>query len=507
MAKSTNLGDYQAILSRMEQAVDATVTLPEPFKGATSLDVFRTAIQDGRKLLPLRYHAPYVDVLEQVVKQAEKALNSLGPQATAKRQAVFQQLELVFTALAAPIAQLRSTKYEKELKAFLAVISDVYKHFVDNRKIRSAAKSKLLWPNLDPLGSFTTDRRHGPFTLAATAELPVALVNKPACQTAFLPMWLIDGHEVGGHSIFTAVDGFETELATTVATRLRAAFSSGAVKTSASVVFSTATGTVFGGRKTVSMQDFMVRLCRQWLPEFAADAAGLLNMGPMFANGLMLCLSLERPNWELTSKSVFDSRRGFTEHPIDLVRALLMIEMTKKLAVPKAGAYASALMERLLDMAEGSLPETLVWVSRTGATAVQVKLADLQATLPVVAEAILGSSLNALSGESLSSVMPWTKADEKAVRAAAASLLRGNGNIADFVQARHVVAGSLLAVEVASMHLGYIEACARIHQTGIAVLTEMYANQCLLCNVQTLKTPVAVQLKDLVKLVKSMRGR
>jgi hypothetical protein len=507
MAKSGNLGDYQAILSRMEQTVDATVTLPEPFKGATSLEPFKTAIDDARRLLPLRYQAPYVDILDQVVKQAEKALASQNPQNTAKRQAVLQQLELVFSALAAPIAQLRSTKYEKELKAFLAVISDVYKHFVDSRKIRGAAKSKLLWPNLDPLGAFSADSKSGPFTLAATAELPVALVNKPACHTAFLPMWLIDGHEVGGHSIFTAVDGFEKELETTLESKLRAAFAGGTVKISDSVTFNTATGAVFASKRIVGMQNFMVRLWKQWLPELAADAAGLLNMGPMFANGLTLCLAIERPDWELTSKSVFDFRRGFTDHPMDVVRALLMIEMTKKLGIPQAAAYAKALMERLLDVLEGPLPEKFVWVNRVGSTAVELKLTDLQAILPVVADAIMNSSLKALSGESLLSVMPWTKTDEKAVRSAAALLLRGRTDLPDSVAARHVVAGSMLAVERATLHLEFVEACKRIHDAGIAMLTELYSGQCLLCNVQTLRTTAAVQLKDLVKLVKSMRGR
>jgi hypothetical protein len=496
----------------MESAAGATVNLPAPFANATSLTVFENAVADGKKLLPLRYQKPYVDVLEQAVLQAQVVLHSLTPRAVVKRKAVLTQLEMVFSALAAPIAQLRSGNHQKELKAFLAVISDIYRHFVDNRKIRSASKSKLLYPSLDPLGSFNSDSGTGPFTLAATAELPIALVSKPAPHMHFLPLWLVDGHEVGGHSILAGVEGFHTELGDVLEARLRAAFKDGSIETeSKNVNFSTGTGTVFSGKTTVSMVDFMVKLWRQWLNEVTADGAGVLNMGPMFADGLILQLALDRPNWELTTNSVFDSRRGFSEHPSDLVRALLTIEMVRQLGTGKSNRYATALAERL-DEIQGAVADQIGWVSRNGAIACEVSLADMEAVLPIVADTILKSSLNALSGHSLIGIMPWTDADEKAVRAAASAMLKGDTDTQATLQARHVISGSLLAVERASFFADRFDAaCDRVHATGVALLNDMYSNQCLLCNVQTLKggakDPADVQLKDLVRLVRKNMHR
>lgn len=509
MAKPLRLGDSQAILSRMQQATESTHSLPAPFKGATALSVFRKAVDDGRSLLPARYQQPYVDVLEQALIQAENALRGLGPKATVKRKAVFQQLELVFSALGAPIAQLRSHTYSNELRAFQAVISDVYKHFVDNPQIRSAVKSSLLWPSLDPLGSLNSDKHAGPYTFAATAELPVALISKPVTHATFLPLWLVDGHEVGGHSIYTAVNNFLTEMGDAVEQKVRAGLRSGAVKLSTNTVrFAVPTGAMFGGRTTVSMAEFLSVLWRSWLHEICADAAGLLNMGPMFTNGLILNLALERPNWELSAVSVFDARRGFTEHPADIVRALLSIEMLAKLNFPRAGAYAKLMRERLEEI-QMDLPETVDWITRTGTHAVDVKVSDIQAILPLVADAMLNSQLKCLSNKALLNIMPWTGTDEKAVRLAAAALLKGHGEAPDSVQARHVVAGSLMAAESASMFENFDEDCERLHRAGIRMLNDMYSNQCLLCNVQTItgaKDPADVTLKDLVRLVKNMRG-
>jgi hypothetical protein len=507
MAQPIRLGDSQAILTHMENVMAKVPAVPNPFQGATSLDVFKRCVADGKNVLPARYQEVYVNVLEQALAQAEAALKNPGSRPMLKKKAILQQLELVFSALGAPIVQLRSKAYQRELRAFLAVNSDVYRHFVDNRKIRASAKSSLLWPSLDPLGSFSNDRRAGPYTFAASAELPVALISKPAAQTAFLPLWLIDGHEVGGHSIMSGVEGLVAELGDTVEAKIRDAYRTKTVKPSTETVqFAVPTGVVFNNRVNVSMPDFMARLCRQWLSEMSADAAGLLNMGPMFVDGMILALALERPNWELSSRSVFDNRRGFTEHPTDIVRVLLGIEMLKKLGIAKANAYAQAAYERLEEMV-GDLPESVVWVTRTGTQAVEMKLSDIQAILPVVADAILNDPLKALSDHSLLSVMPWTNQDEKAVRVAAANLLRGQADVPDYVHARHVVAGSMLAAERATEYDEYSSLFKQLHRTGITILNDMYANQCLLCNIQTLapRNKDVVKLKDLVRLVKNMR--
>lgn len=511
MAKPKDFGDYEVILAHMEKVTGEAVSLPAPFNEASQLSVFRRAVNDGRKLLPARYQNTYVDVLEQAVNQAESVLQTLPARARAKRRAILQQLSLVFSTLAAPIVQLRpNSPRQKELRAFLAVISDVYKHFVDNSKIRSLSKTQLLYPNLDPLGSFNARANGDAYTLAASSDLPVALISKSANQIDFLPLWLLDGHEVGGHSVFTAVDGLQAELADAVEQRIREAFKSTSAEP-VKVQFALPTGVVFGGKRTVTMEDFMVKLWRTWLAETAADAAGVLNMGPMFAGGLMLLLALNRPLWQLSSRSVFDGRRGFSQHPCDIIRALLAIELVKQLPLAKAAQTAADLDQRLLEILEEPLPPEFTWVARTGSKAVEIKLAHMQAVLPVVASAILASPLKSLGGSSLLEIMPWTDGDDRAVHEAATVLVAGSSDAPASVHARHVIAAAMLAAENASLLSNAAEKFAVIHKAGIAILNDMYDNQCLLCNVQTLKNgakePSEVQLRDLVRLVQSVRGR
>ena len=511
MATNTRLGNCQAMLERMQEATEAKISLPAPFKNAKSLNIYKKTVKDGRSVLPLRYQRPYVDVLEQALNQAEAVLKTLGSKPNVKRQALMQQLELVFSALAAPVVQLSSKEHARELKAFLAVVSDVYQHVLDAQEFRATAKPSLLWPSLDPLASFDSDRYSDPHTFPATAELPVALISKPASHSSFVPFWLIDGHEVGGHAIFANVDGFQAQLNIALEAAIRKAFASGELKPrNNTVTFSGSSGAVFNLKTTVSLEDFFCTLWKQWLCETSADAAGLLNMGPMFVNGLILSLSVQRPSWDLSTKSVFDSRKGFTDHPTEVVRALLAIEMLRQSAAPQSASSVKALRKRLDDI-QGDLPSRLSWFNRTGTTAAEIDFADMLAILPVVANTILNAKLDCLSGQSLRGLMPWSETDDLCVRSVAAALLRGKGVVPDSAQARHVVSGAMLAVERASMFAGFDVACADLHKNALNMLNELYSNQCLLCNVQSLrngaKDPKEVSLKDLVKLVKNMRGR
>src|SRR5262249_40370337 len=152
----------------------------------------------------------------------------------------------------------------------------------------------------------------------------------------------------------------------------------------------------------------------------------------MYANGLILSLALQSSSWELRTRSVFDNRRGFTEHPTDIVRALLAIEMLKRLTIPRAGAYAKALRERLVELHD-TLPERISWVNRTGAAAAEIDISTLEPVLRLVADVVMNAPLKALCDQSLNQVMPWTNTDEKAVRLAAASLLKGQVNVDDTI--------------------------------------------------------------------------
>jgi hypothetical protein len=73
----------------------------------------------------------------------------------ARRQAVLDKLSEVFTVLAAPIVQLNSRSHETELKAYLALSSNLYQRFFSDAKIARLHRTVVSYPQLDPLGFFT----------------------------------------------------------------------------------------------------------------------------------------------------------------------------------------------------------------------------------------------------------------------------------------------------------------------------------------------------------------
>jgi hypothetical protein len=513
MANKIVLGNFSTILSRTKKVLAQGKQVTDPFLGATSIDIFKQTVADGRRLLPTRYQAPYVDVLDAVVKQAEFVLLTLHPRDGAGRRAVFEQLQGVFSILAAPIVQLRSKQHERELKAFLAEISNIYRRFVNDDQVQRGSKFKILSPDLDPLGAFGHDAS-GPFTLSATPDMPVAIVSKPSNEINFLPLWAADGHEVGGHDIYGAVEGFEDELEAALEANLRAAFKSGRIKTSSPTV--TLPGTVgwwfWRRKKTVSMEDFMVRVWKSWHTEASSDHAGLVNLGPMYLDSLMLLLCALRGNDKLWPLGMYDSKLfssngGFEEHPIDVVRALLAVEALKLLDFSDGQAYADAFTARIKSICGGALPATVFWLDRKQNRVIDVALSDFQAVLPVVAETMLKHKLTALAGQSFGEIINWLDEDERIVQAVAVKLANGDSDLSDEVEARHVVAASMLALETASASGRDIsQISALVHDTGITMLKDMYDEQCLLCSISSAASAPTPEV-DMGRLFKHIKSR
>ena len=517
MDKLIPLGSHPVMSKYISSALSRPSTLPQPFQAASSLDEFKAAIENGRQFLPARYQKPYVDILNAALMQAEEALKPLGPRATARRQAVFAQLESVFTVLAAPIVQLSGSKHQKELKAFLALSSNLFRRFIEDEQFTTASQLKLLYPDLDPLAFFTSDQS-GPYTLGATRELPLTIIAKPIAQATCLPLWLADGHEVAGHGIHHLVEGLQADIQKAIRAAVRKAFDEKRVKVSTQSVTLPAKGKTFfsgllGEQKTLTTRDFMCELFGAWVSEISADAAGLINMGPLFVDAGMLLLSASRHNGGLSTTSEYDSQSGFAEYPMDLVRVLLTIEMVRKLPINDATVYASALHERLVAIMGGALPSSVSWLRKSGSQVLNMPLADLRAALPTVAEAVLKSKLSSLANQSLSDVMNWTETDEQLVREVSSQLEKGDTAVDIVVDARHIVSASLMAVERASTKRDFAKIAERIQKTGIQALADIYDSQCLLClpsQKDTSETEATTSLTDLVRLVrevKDLRGR
>lgn len=505
MAKKI-LGDYAIVLSRVRQSLSSKTALQLPFQNEKDFSKFKKTVADGRRLLPSRYHQTFVDVLEEAIRQAEKSARRGGP---AGRARVLLQLESVFNTLAQPIVQLADSDASDGLKAFQALASNLYRRFMDDPRVRSEARKTLRWPEIDPLAFFAMGQSD-PFTLAASTELPVALIAKPASHATFVPLWQIDAHEVGGHVIHSGVVGFESEVETNVIEAIKAGFQDGTISTtSATVKMRTGSVLSLGRWRSVPMQAFMLQLFDKWLPELLADAAGVLNMGPMYANGGMLVLAGHNPDHRSANIAPFEPGKGADSHPADIVRALFAIEIVERLAVDNAAEYGKALRRRAAIACGGTLHDKIVFQDAGGNIYAEVKLSDVTAVLPIVADAICNTSLKCLGDRSLAKFMTWGNKDE-ATMAKIVKLLPKGHEFDDVVEARHVVSAAVLAVENASGSADFARICQRIHNNSILLLKSLYEEQCLLCAVpeygETRRNDVT-RLANLAKLVNNLRAR
>ncbi len=504
MNQFKSLGDFTVVQSTIARELKKQVSIEDPFL-SQDLSFFRETVKAGRKLLPERYHEVYLAVLEQAVSQAEKSLERSG--STGKIR-IMRQLELIFGTLASPIVQLRSPEYAAKLKAFHALLSNLYRRFLDDDRIRAAAKKSLKWPELDPLGFFS-QAGTSPYALPASEDLAIALIAKPINHADFVPLWFVDGHEVGGHTIHEAIQGFEADLKTRIPQLIKEAFLRGRIVTKHAKVKVPSTNILSTGARYVSMPIFMSGLWSTWLHEVLADVAGILNLGPMYVNGMINYLSAREPNLRLKISSVYDAGERFGSHPIQLVRVITALAVLEKLDFTDRDVYVKDLRVRLEKALGGPVPESVTWVSATGKLLSQIELDDIKAVLPTVVESVLNTKLSCLHERSLLDLMTWGSKDEKTTRELA-RVLGTREKYSQSFEARHVVSASWLAVEEAST-AGDTAATkiAAIQTRSIQLLGTLYQDQCLLCSIPSYGSTRRKDLRlfQLAQLVKKLRAQ
>lgn len=505
------LGNFTRILEKTRSALDQGQQVPDPFDQTAlspDLDYYRSLVADGRRLLPTRYHSDYLDVLDFAVRQAASDLERGGP---ARKAAIMRQLQSVFSTLAAPLVQLADPRWSRRLRAYQAVISNFYRRFLDDRHIRYQMTRVARWPELDPLGYFLNSGS-GPFTLAPSRELPLAFVAKPASYACFAPLFFIEAHEVGGHVFHSAVAGLEDEIEGRLGKRLSERFSAG------DLVFSRKTvrvpkrpGLLFRrDHKYVQNTVFVSHVWQKWLPELLSDLAGVLNLGPAYVNGLIAFLTAIEPTLSLRTASRFDLDQGFSSHPPSLVRARFCLSVVSRLDFPDLAVWKESL-DRRIGLAAGNAPADLVWQDGDGNRAVSFKLDEMLQVLEDVVDTVLDTAVAALGDRSLASIMTWGKSDELTARQLADALLEGNVHIDEPLEARHVVAASILALEIASAKDGsradFEKSSDAVHGNALELLSALYTEQCLLCEVPAFQGTRRhdLNLSELARLVQRLR--
>jgi hypothetical protein len=499
-AKGPYLGDFTDVLNYVRERLAIPARVPSPFTRAKDFVSFDTTVAVARKLLPERYQATYVDVLAKTVELAKAQIEQIDKQPgwrkKTKKQAVLSKLEEVFATLAAAVVQLDSHLHETELKAYLALASNLFQRF--QTVTVKPGEVGLAMPQIDPLGFFT-DATAGsePGIWSASKELPVALVSKPANQMNCLPIWVIDGHEVGGHGIYDHLDGFDQDIAQ--------ALSQAVGQTTGKVDFKPKLPFISGHPveliasseeiKSLAVGEFYKHIVRAYSQELAADTAGVLNMGPMFVNGLIIYLAKRRHNGVLSHTSPLVDPARLNVYPADILRALVAIEALKLLELKNGGQWQTLLRARLLKACGGSLPEHFSFVAEQGIFKTTVPTADIVALVPTIAFALMKSKLPSLGGRALSEVLSWNSLDDELTEAVSQRLTDSTASfsLADLndIEARHVSAAALQALErvmsqdrsnLNLVQQNQIEAlAARIDRNGLDVLKGFYLEQCILC--------------------------
>ena len=394
------------------------------------------AINAGEPALPLVYRTRYADKLKAILPTAMSNPQGrlAGDSLETVTGAVYQH------AANMPVAQ--------PLNRFLAVISNLYRSFLDETK-----RAKISLPKVEtmpPLAVFQSNGQQGPFTnpvdgMEGEFGIDVGVVSLPSAMRAHPILWASLAHEVGGHDVLHADDGLLEEMAG----KLQQHFGGGPIQP--------------GGHITPAQ--LLSLIWPWWVDEAASDIYGLLNIGPAFALNLAFFFAGFRapkgglkPNDPplLATVSGFDPSdpsRALDVHPTDILRLSLAIGATqslKGLSQATRTAYVNDLRQLITLCSGGATQITLVgyvYTDNTHAVPVQVKvpIAPMQAAAEAAGSLMVSATFKRLAGHSIQDIETWDDADDATARHAAQLMGAGQSAVGAGDDA-HLLAGATLAL-------------------------------------------------------------
>ncbi len=417
----TSEGFQQLFQTLMRVRLTATVPPPPPYGARPTVSRVRSAIEGGAALLPLVYRQHYVAPLESHLAPLVAGL-------------VEQQDLGTLEALAGAAYQHAQRVGRPELHRFLAVISNLYRSFLDAAK-RSQAQFPIR-EQLPPLAILQSSAEQGPYTLPVDAVKQligsdVGVVSLPAAYRDHPFFWASLAHETGGHDVLHADPGLIPEL------------QAGAQR-------------LLGGT--------LGALWAYWMDEAASDIYGVMNVGPAFALNLAaffatLIAQLQRPAGKVPalrtqSGSIDGTPTGpLDPHPTDLVRlhlSLGAVESLSGLSQVRRAQYADDLrtLARLCAPAARSIEiEGSVRLDSGEVTSIaeSFPLVDMQDAARSVGAMIATARLEALGGHGIQEIETWDDPDEDRALQVAAAMRAGSAvtGIGDDAQ---LLAGLTLAL-------------------------------------------------------------
>jgi hypothetical protein len=386
------------------------------------LDVasIRAATAKGAPFLPMVYQQNYAEPLDAklagIVSKLDQQVQS-GEHPPAYRA---QVLEALYGAIYQHGHNVTKVEARPQLKRFLAVVSNLYRSFIDASKRTNAGVT--LVESTPPLALFQSISS-GPFTIESDlmkqkVGVSIGVVSLPATYRDHPVIWAGLAHEVGGHDVVHADAGLLEEMVKKVQARLSPLAAPGAQTTAA----------------------LNALIWSYWMDEAAADVYGILNMGPSFALNLAGFLSAYRARLrgqthagdpfvgidaEVQPGDIMD------DHPIDLLRlyvAIGAVEGLKGLSASKRNDYVASI-EAVAKLVSIGVTEVGLHGSIKGAAKgpdTNMKLSDAVEAARKVGKMLATEKFAALNNHCIQDIETWDDSDEVAAQDVCARVLAGN---------------------------------------------------------------------------------
>jgi hypothetical protein len=341
------------------------------------------------------------------------------------------------------------TNVRPQLRRFLAVVSNLYRSFVSEKKRKSI--DVPIVTETPPLAFFQSNGDLGPYTITSETMqreigTPISVVSLPHSYADHPIVWCSLTHEVCGHDVVHADEKLVPELVTGI----RTLFSPQGFDPNAE-----ATGDALNAL-----------IWSYWIDEAVADVYGILNMGPTFALNLgaffyaFLNSAFIRqrikpqpvPSLRMQSLPDPDNEDRMDSHPTDILRLHLAIGVIENLAGLSATvrqAYISDIEAVAKAAANGATVQLQGAVEISHANwrniDVQVPLAEAQEGARRVGAFIATAVLPALRNHTIQDIETWDDADEKAATTIADLILQ-NKSIVGMGDDAQLLAGATIAV-------------------------------------------------------------
>jgi hypothetical protein len=432
--------------------IDFTGTVAGVRPNISTAPALKKAIAKGAPILPLLYRQQYVDPLTAGLPALLAQLQQAVADGQLTPQGRLSQLEPFYAPIYEHAAKVAPVDVRPQLNRFLAVVSNLFRSFVNSNK-RTSVNVPIVTMT-PPLAFFQTDSGQGPYTITSESMLadfntPVGIVSLPATYRNDPVLWASLTHEVCGHDVVHA----DPQLVPELVAEVRALFTDS-----------------FNPHEDLSPETLNGLLWSYWIDEAVADAYGVLNMGPTFPLNLAAFFAAlsavfgnklaqrpipARPQLS-TSAGPRDPRNGdnnMDEHPIDILRLYLaigVIDSMSNLSAAKRADYIADI-EAVADLtADGATTVEMagmVEISHTDFIPVNTSmpLADAAQAARAVGNLIATKKFEALNGHSIQDVETWDDPDEMAAAGIASKIAAGQSIVASGDDAQ-LLAGATMAL-------------------------------------------------------------